>query len=505
MKPRANVVRALYEISNNFKNPLELIREALSNAHDAGASKVWIKTNVDEFERLVIEIKDNGRGMTAQDIHNFLNLGFSDKSKQIGEKGYGTKICYRSDEFYIDSVSKENGQRVRYKVKVKDSWLNLRNQSLPEPVITRKIVNKKHTHSKVTVVGFFENRYKQFTLSSLREYIFWNTIGGSSKPLFNRKAKPFQIQIDASGLEKWLNENAKPEDSIVTMSGKHRLPRRDSMGYRARYQPERSQFMCKHYGPKILKIPGIKIEIIGAVAGKRAKSKHILTDSAKYLMGVWFAKDYINIERVNEIVDVGYHSFHFIVNCNQFQLNANRNTIQRNRVFRAVKKVVRNYIRDEILTDPWFKRFKELNKLPRTKKYSKARLQRVSEAQTILTNPTNELEVAMNLVALASLGGSLPFELVEFHPKEKNFVAKGFGNSQPFFMNVVVSASDFFQQHHDLSELRALACWNNGILPESYLGKPVSAKKILRGRYRLQIGEQVLHLLVLSELLKAGG
>src|SRR5215475_6337156 len=97
--PKVNLEAEFWEIANDFGDPLELLREAISNAIDAKASYIKIHFFVEEIEgirTLVIELQDDGCGM-APDVlaQDFWGLGFSrarDDKDKIGEKGHGTKI-----------------------------------------------------------------------------------------------------------------------------------------------------------------------------------------------------------------------------------------------------------------------------------------------------------------------------------------------------------------------------------------------------------------------------
>ena len=87
------------EIALNTVNPLEILREAISNADDANANQINISIDRDEKGQFIIMIEDNGDGMGVEEIHKFFNLGFSHKkSCKIGEKGFGTKTFYKSDK-----------------------------------------------------------------------------------------------------------------------------------------------------------------------------------------------------------------------------------------------------------------------------------------------------------------------------------------------------------------------------------------------------------------------
>ena len=104
----------ILEILNDFGNPLEIIREAISNAVDAGATEMDIAITVEEIQgnpRLVIRFIDNGKGMSSSVLSkDFWGLGHStsrgDKSK-IGEKGHGTKIFLRSERVTVKTQNLE--------------------------------------------------------------------------------------------------------------------------------------------------------------------------------------------------------------------------------------------------------------------------------------------------------------------------------------------------------------------------------------------------------------
>lgn len=67
LTPHVNSEAEFLEIASDFGNPLEIIREAISNAIDANATDMSIAFSVEEVDgasMLVIRIRDNGIGMT---------------------------------------------------------------------------------------------------------------------------------------------------------------------------------------------------------------------------------------------------------------------------------------------------------------------------------------------------------------------------------------------------------------------------------------------------------
>jgi len=98
IKPKVDETQEFIEIANDFSNPLDLVREALSNSFDAGAKNIEISFNVvKEYgeSNLEITVKDDGTGMDKKGLQSFFDLGNSlsrGNDDKIGEKGHGTKV-----------------------------------------------------------------------------------------------------------------------------------------------------------------------------------------------------------------------------------------------------------------------------------------------------------------------------------------------------------------------------------------------------------------------------
>jgi len=108
-KPEVNEASEFLEISSDFGDPKEIIREAISNSFDAKATEIHISAVIDKSvgeDELVITISDNGEGMGEEELKYFFGLGFTNRKKldklgkkiteAIGEKGHGTKIYFNS-------------------------------------------------------------------------------------------------------------------------------------------------------------------------------------------------------------------------------------------------------------------------------------------------------------------------------------------------------------------------------------------------------------------------
>ncbi|MFY2560215.1 hypothetical protein ACN469_21575 [Corallococcus terminator] len=100
-----NLVR---ELANNKVDALELIREALANARDHGASSVWIRTARGAPPLLPIDVMliNDGDGMTEAQLEAFWGISASVKppgGSAIGYKGHGTKLYFAARRLSVAS------------------------------------------------------------------------------------------------------------------------------------------------------------------------------------------------------------------------------------------------------------------------------------------------------------------------------------------------------------------------------------------------------------------
>ncbi len=110
VKRKLDLVNLVRELAENRINALELLREALSNAKDHGADRVWIRTTRDPRGQVSILIADDGEGMNAERLEAFWGVGASVKSaSSIGYKGHGTKLFFDCDHLSVATRSEEGG------------------------------------------------------------------------------------------------------------------------------------------------------------------------------------------------------------------------------------------------------------------------------------------------------------------------------------------------------------------------------------------------------------
>src|SRR4030042_3559562 len=118
--PESKEVRSFLEIVENFTDPREVLREAISNALDWGSSTIRITVYEDATRadrELVIKIRDNGLGLTKERFHAFWNLSDSPGLERdtfgkkvggrVGEKGHGTKTFWKCRLIEVESIARE--------------------------------------------------------------------------------------------------------------------------------------------------------------------------------------------------------------------------------------------------------------------------------------------------------------------------------------------------------------------------------------------------------------
>ncbi len=297
IKPRINEAREFLEIAKDFKDPKEIIREALSNSWDARAEKVLLRFDLVRIpgtrrKKLVVEITDDGEGMSntvrdgigTSEIEDFFNLGDSHKvDGTIGTKGHGTKIYYKSDAIVFDTW--KNGKHIHAETEV-PPWETLKKGSVPTYRYDEDLTNGNGT--KIIVNGFKGKQREFISSDELIQYILWYTVAGSFGHYF--------------GIPRKMDIVLKPAN----------LPTEIAIPFGFRFPQENTELSegtdnyCKIFGPRSIKCgtmeDGVEVEvnIIGAVLGEGQRD---LVPHTYEMMGLWLCKDFIRVERNNRLIE----------------------------------------------------------------------------------------------------------------------------------------------------------------------------------------------------------
>lgn len=151
--PEVNSAQEFIEIAQDFSNPLDLVREAISNAFDAKAKNILMDFSViSEYgEKLLkIEITDDGHGMDAEGLKSFFDLGNSSRrldQEAIGEKGHGTKVFFNSKKIEVVTVKNE----IRYRAEMDEPKKKLFGHRIPKVNVTTEEVDGATTGTTILI------------------------------------------------------------------------------------------------------------------------------------------------------------------------------------------------------------------------------------------------------------------------------------------------------------------------------------------------------------------
>jgi hypothetical protein len=340
--PSVNQEAEFWEIANDFGDPLEILREAISNAIDAKASWVRIHFFVEEVEGariLVIELEDNGVGMTHEVLaKDFWGLGFSrarGDAEKIGEKGHGTKIYLRSERIIVKTQTESTAFESICERPMRD----LANRQSHKPRIREIPKYQDQPGTFIRIEDYNRSERATFVQERVKDYLLWFTKLGSIEKIFDvhrlSNFKVFLKCLRAESFEEISFGHIFPEETsdIEALFEKHTT--------------EAGEWFCKRYiqNESLEELPDVAVQAIISVEGDRLKRSYNPMikergrggDTNKYKVadryGIWLCKDYIPIQQVNEWISgfgSGSNAFvllHGFINCQTLKLTANRGSI----------------------------------------------------------------------------------------------------------------------------------------------------------------------------------
>lgn len=492
LTPKVNETQEFIEIANDFSNPLELVREAISNSFDAQAKKIEILFSViPEYGEKILEIiiKDDGIGMDIDRLQSFFDLGNSysrGKADTIGEKGHGTKVYFNSS--YIEVRTVRNGKML--KAWIKEPYKTLFDGKIPIVNVLEEDSDLPN-QTEIIIKGYNNNRRDKFTHEILKDYIKWFTKFGSVESVFG-----IDKYNDVKLLLKGLNRQ-EPEE----ISFGHYFPNESKsvQDLFDEYLVKAPDFYCKKIIKKgqLKNFPEIKYEAVFCIEGNRIKQdyNHMLrrrgyqapegayTVQERY--GLWICKDYIPIQRKNEwITKKGseYTKFHAFFNCQDFRLTANRGSIENtpSEIMQDVKHEVEAIYNEIINSDDWRElewledeadAFNSTEKEKNDFKWRTSKVNKANIAQyknTVFIQPERESGVFALLVQLSILEPDLfPFTILDYDTHSGiDIIVKGdhttpIQHSKLFYIELKYFLTKQF--NHSFENLHSIICWDTDI------------------------------------------
>lgn len=334
-KPQVKDISLFKEIAQNIVNPLEILREAISNSHDAEAKNITIIISRNNSGKFVLEIQDDGKGMDLTEIHKFFNLGDSSKNNfGIGEKGLGTKIYLKSEKISLKTQTKDNQF---YEAVMEKPWENLCRNNLPEYKVEQGEVQLGNVGTSITIEGYLiDNPERYFNFDIVKDYILWFTAAGSFKTYFANYAELHKYIHNMQVAPRIFLED-KIQEIKDEIAGTHQFHPPQEKPKEDPSEPiyKKSVNYCRHYGPyhRATNINGefVSFQMYGTVSGVNCRKKIVKLrqgETLKSRFGIYLAKDFIPFVRtIGLITDSNYHHYHLLLNSQAFDLTADRNNI----------------------------------------------------------------------------------------------------------------------------------------------------------------------------------
>jgi hypothetical protein len=507
INPQVNAEAEFLEILNDFGDPLEILREGISNAIDAHAT--WIKVafsaeEIDGARQLVINMLDNGHGMTREVLtRDFWGLGYSpsrERDDAIGEKGHGTKIYLRSEHVEVRSQSNEGA----YFSICERPLRALSQKKLHQPKITRIdnfLPNDADfplgtvAGTAIKIVGYNNNEYSRFVQSIVKDYLLWFTKMGSIERVFDVETyKDFKVHLKCLDHTSYelidFGHPFPPENSdIVKLFDEKGAGAADS--YVKRYVWK---------GQRLENHPFVTFDAVISVEGDEAKRSYnpMLRERlragkaekghyrASDRYGIWLCKDFIPVVRKNDWIigfGSGSNSFvllHGFINCQSLKLTANRGDIANTdiRVWEELKTSVQKLINqvDNELDNAGIYTLREWQDENRTlqqektefsRRIKKLKNRKVARLENrLLVEPNNESELFGVFITVYALHP----EIFDFEPIDYN-TTKGIDiiarNKSP---NMITEGEHSYIElkyslqkkkfNHAFDYLRWIICWD---------------------------------------------
>lgn len=496
--PKVDETQEFIEIANDFSNPLDLVREAISNAYDAKATEIKILFEViQEYGESILKIvlKDNGQGMNKEGLQSFFDLGNSLRRNDpaaIGEKGHGTKVYFNSRQ--ID-VKTKNGGKIYHAI-MNDPFRKLHQREVPTVAVNIKDSPNDDSGTEIIILGYNNNRREKFTHEILKDYIMWFTKHGAIESQFHPHREEMRFFLKGLGRN---DEEKLPRG--------HHFPS-DSKPITKLFE----DYLTKapdYYSKKITKtgqlksFPEINYQAVFSIEGKYVKYEYnemlrrpgYSSPTGGYTIqeryGLWLCKDFIPIQRKNEWITYKgseYTKFHAFFNCQNLRLTANRGSIENtpSEILNDIMDEVRNIYNEIITSDDWTAmewledEATSYQTTEREKKNFQWRINKVNRANVArykdatLVEPERESGVYSLSLILSHMEPNLfPFQIIDYDTHDGiDVIAKG-DKTTPIFCSklfyIEFKRNLNTEFNHSFENLHSVVCWETEIKHDDIL------------------------------------
>ncbi|NLR58913.1 hypothetical protein HGH93_12425 [Chitinophaga polysaccharea] len=491
--PGVNETQEFIEIANDFSNPLDLVREAISNAIDANATEISITFETIKLRGekcLKIVLRDNGSGMDRNGLQSFFDLGNSlsrDKEENIGEKGHGTKVYFNSGEIRVVTKKKDSPGYIATMV---NPIRKLFDREIPKvDVHTDESITAEG--SEITILGYNNNRRDKFTHNNLKDYVLWFTKFGSFE-LLHGVEKYRHTKLHLRGLD---------SESTEIISFGHVFPG-ESLTVQKLFETH-MVYAPDHYCKVITKsghlknFPEIAYQATFSIEGNKIKQSYngMLRKTGKSRVpgdytvqeryGIWLSKDYIPVQRKNEWITYKgseYTKFHAFFNCQELRLTANRGSVDNtpSEILDDIRTEVRMIYNEIIESNDWremewleseVEAYKTSEKEKNDFNWRKKKILNSNIAEykkAVLVEPQRESGVFALVLQLSILAPDIfPFRMLDYDTHSGfDVIAKGDASTP------ITSAALYYVEfkyfltndfNHSFQNLYSIVCWDTAL------------------------------------------
>jgi hypothetical protein len=485
--PQIKETSIFKEIAQNIVNPLEIVREGVSNACDADAKNISIITYRNEVGNFLVEMIDDGEGMNLEDIHRFFNLGDSNKNFiGIGKKGLGTKTYYKSNNITIITKSKDGKA---YKSIMNKPWKKLNDGCIPQYSVEEIKQGNIALGTTIIIEDYIvDNPEKYFNFDTIKDYILWYTAAGSFKIFFSNYTQLYKL-IKNIQIAPRIFLNDKVLGLEAEIAGTHHFSPPQEIPEEDIDEPvyKKSVNYCRHFGPfhRETNINGeyVSVQIYGTVSGnncRKAICKLKQGETLKSRFGLYLAKDFIPFAKNTELLhDSLYSHYHILVNSQNFELTADRNNISNDNtpivawVYQQAKDIIDNYIKP-LAESGYFKMRKEDERdyVVKCRKESVGKsLRRLDKLENLMLEeipitkkPYCESQVAILFASLLSNNHTRSFikyinKIVMFSTHTSTDMICLDKNNKEVMVEVEYRLSNIFLHKHPTGTFDYIVCW----------------------------------------------
>ncbi|WP_299463757.1 ATP-binding protein [uncultured Microscilla sp.] len=493
IKPSVDETQEFIEIANDFSNPLDIVREAVSNAFDARAKNIYISFDVvKRYGEKVLKIvmKDDGLGMDKEGLQSFFDLGNSlsrGKEENIGEKGHGTKVYFNSSK--IEVITQKSGSPC-YRAIMDEPIKKLFDRNIPIVDVSQSD-DLEYSGTEIIIYGYNNNRRDKFTHENLKDYILWFTKFGS----FELK-HGISVHQDSKFFLKGFGK-----DKYEELKFGHVFPEKSPSVQKLfeKYMVSAPDYYCKQIikeghlknHPEIsyqatFSIEGNKVKQWGNPMLRRSGKPRKMGDyTVQERYGIWLCKDFIPIQRKNEwITKKGseYVKFHAFFNCQDLRLTANRGSVDNtpSEILDDIRDEVRSIYNQIIESNDWTEMewleseataYKTIEKEQKEFKWREKKIlnSKICEYKNIvLVEPSRESGVFALVLQLSVLEKDIfPFKMLDYDTHSGlDVIAKGDSTTPVTSAKLYYVEFKFFLTkdfNHSFQNLYSIVCWDTTI------------------------------------------